>query len=437
MAPSMVKKYIPAARTQTISKPDFFFSFLFLCGLYTGVFFYFTDRLFIPFFICGLIAPYFILKNINSIRLPYLIPLIYIYAVTMVGMVFAPDALGQFFERFKGITHLIYSTSVALLFFINMRKWKPELVSKLFMGFVLFILVGTMLEVYTPFKYLSDEFRHSVFRSGVYEADMRDLILYGQIRPKLFTSEPSHVAKFYTLSLFVWFALSKHSWRYLIYFLFAALGFAVIRSPIIVLSLPLALAIEIFLRKSINLSSIVTKEKPVIKGSLAVLIIISILLLTVALNTILVHRVRTVIAGTDGSFAGRIIGPALIALNTVKEFPIWGAGITGKEAISDVIFDSFWAVGVRRDDPYAAGCNFLMLFICYYGILGGGLFIVGFIALLRRLKIGNGMFVTLSIIIFSQTMGAFVGLRTWGYIFIILLVASYSNYCAKTAKGAE
>jgi hypothetical protein len=46
------------------------------------------------------------------------------------------------------------------------------------------------------------------------------------------------------------------------------------------------------------------------------------------------------------------------------------------------------------------------------------------------------MFVMLSIIIFSQTMGAFVGLRTWGYIFIILLVASYSNHEAKTSRKA-
>jgi hypothetical protein len=135
-----------------------------------------------------------------------------------------------------------------------------------------------------------------------------------------------------------------------------------------------------------------------------------------------------VIDGTDGSFAGRITGPALIALSTVKKYPFWGAGITGKEAIADVIFDSFWAVGVRRDDAYAAGSNFLALFISYYGLLGGVLFVVGFIVLLRRLGVGNKMFVALTILIFSQTMGAFVGLRTWGYIFIVALVASYFQY---------
>lgn len=434
MAPSMMQEDIPITCTKNISKLDFLFSVLFLCGLYTGIFVYFSERLFIPFVICGVTAPYFLFKNRYDLNLSYFTPLIYLYAVTMAGMVFAPEVFEVFFERFKGLVHLIYSSSIGLLFFINMRKWKPELVSKLFMGFVIFILIGTILEVYTPFKGLSDEFRHWVYQRGVYEVDFRDMTVYGHIRPKLFTSEPSHVAKFYIFSLFVWFALSKNNWRYLIYIFFMGAGFVMIRSPIIVLSIPLALVVEIFLRKSINLSSIVTKKKPVIRGTLVVLIIISGLLFTVALNTILAPRIRTMIAGTDGSFAGRITGPALMALNTVKKYPLWGAGITGKEAIADVIFDSYWDVGVIRKDAYAAGCNFLMLFISYYGILGGGLFLVGFIVLLRQLKIGNGMFVTLSILIFSQTMGAFVGLRVWGYVFIILLIAHYPRYYVNSEK---
>jgi hypothetical protein len=302
------------------------------------------------------------------------------------------------------------------------------------MGFVIFILIGATLEIYTPLEYLSDKFRHSVFRNGIYEADIRDIIVYGQIRPKLFTSEPSHLAKFFVLSLFVWFALSRHKWRYLIYLIITAGGFVLIRSPIIILSLPLSLTVEIFLRKNINLNNIITKGGPVAKKTFVALMIISTLLITVSANTIFIHRVRNAISGVDESFAGRITGPALVALNTVKEYPIWGAGITGKEAIAGVIFDSYLAVGVRKNDVYAAGCNFLMLFISYYGIVGGGLFIAGFIAFLRQLKIRNGMFIMLSIVIFSQTMGSFVGLRTWGYIYIILLAANCSKFYVKTSR---
>ena len=433
IAPSLVKKGISATKKKGISNLDFLITFVFLCGLYTGIFFYFTDNLFIPFVICGLVAPYFLIKNIHNIRLSYLSSLIFIYAITMLGMAFSPEASEQFFERFKGFVQLIYSTSVGLLLFINMQKFQPKFISKLFMWFAILILVGTTLEVYTPFKYLSDEFRHFVFRTYIYESDIRDIVVYGLIRPKLFTSEPSHVAKFFLLSIFVWFSLSKQNWRYTIYIILNALGFVLIRSPIIVLCVPLAVIVEIFLRKSINLSSLFTKKKPVIKFSFAVLIIISILLILVSAVTILAPRIREVIEGKDGSFAGRITGPMLIAYSSVEEYPIWGVGITGKEAIYDVIIDSFFIVGRRESENFDAGCNFLMLFISYYGILGGSLFIVGLIALIKRLKIKNGMFVTLSIVIFSQTMGGFVGLRTWGYIFIILLVARYSNYSAKNS----
>ena len=170
-------------------------------------------------------------------------------------MVFAPGPYEFFFERFKGIIQLIYSSSIALLFFINIRRWDVKSVSRLFLGFFIFILIGTALEVYTPFKHLSDEFRHMVFRWGLYEADMRDLYTYGKVRPKLFTSEPSSVASFYVLSLFVWFSLSENNRRYLLYLFFITLGLFLIRSPIIILSIPLALAVEIFLRNDINVSS--------------------------------------------------------------------------------------------------------------------------------------------------------------------------------------
>ena len=410
---------------EDVSRLDIFFSILFLSGLYTALFLYFSDRLFIPYIICGLSAIYFLIRNRNIIDFSYFLPLLYLYIISGAGMVFVPGSYEYFFERFKGLVQLIYSSSIALLFFIHMRKWRPEAVSKLFFGFMLFILIGTALEVYTPFKYLSDEFRHMVFRWGLYESDLRDLYTYGQIRPKLFTSEPSHVAKFYILSLFVWFALSESKKRYFIYLFFISAGLILIRSPIIALSIPLALAVEIFLRNGLNLTDILNRRRPLERGSLAVFIIISVLFLSIALNTILASRVHTMIIGADESFASRIIGPALIAFDTIKEYPFWGTGITGKEAAAEIIFNAYWRIGYKINRVHDANTNFLSLFISYYGVLGGLLFVAGLRYLVKRLEIEKGIFITCTILLFSQTMGAFVGLRTWGYIFIVLLVANH------------
>jgi len=410
---------------ENISKPDIFFSILFLSGLYTGVFLYISDNWFIPYFICGLSAIYFLIRNAHRLSFYCFMPLIYLYLITAVGMVFAPAPFEFFFERFKGFIQIMYSSSIGLLFFIHMRRWNNTAVSRLFMGFLIIIAAGATLEVFTKFKYLSDEFRHMVFRWGLYEADLRDLYTYGQIRPKLFTSEPSHVAKFYILSLFVWFALSENKKRYVLYLFFISTGLILIRSPIIILSIPLALTVEIFFRKNIDFTSFRDKERPFIGKSLMALIFISIIFLSFALNTILAERVSKIIAGTDQSFALRISGPAVIAFDTIKQHPLWGAGIAGKEPISDIIFDAYRKIGFKIYSVYSANANFLSLFISYYGLLGGLLFIGGFISLVRRLEIKGGIFIALTILIFSQTMGAFVSLMTWGYICTILLVASH------------
>jgi hypothetical protein len=410
---------------ENISKLDIFFSILFLSGLYTGIFLYISDNLFIPYFICGLSAIYFIIKNAQSISAYYFIPIIVLYLITVAGMVFAPAPLAYFLERFKGLIQIMYSSSIGLLFFIHMRRWNNSAIARLFMGFLILIAAGAALEVFTKFKYLSDEFRHMVFRWGLYEADLRDLYTYGQIRPKLFTSEPSHVAKFYILSLFVWFALSESKKRYSVYLFFISIGLILIRSPIIILSIPLALTVEIFFRNRSGINNILNKYSPLNRGNILILTIISILFLSIGLNTILSGRIQKMIIGPDESFALRIVGPALIAIDTIKEYPLWGTGITGKEAASEIIFDAYWRIGYRITRVHDANVNFLSLFISYYGLLGGLLFIAGFIFLVRRLEIKGGIFITLTILLFSQTMGAFVGLRTWGYIFIILLVASY------------
>jgi hypothetical protein len=409
---------------ENISKPDIFFSILFLSGLYTGVFLYISDNLFIPYFICGLSAIYFLIRNAHRLSFYCFMPLIYLYLITAVGMVFAPAPFEFFFERFKGFIQIMYSSSIGLLFFIHMRRWNNTAVSRLFMGFLIIIVAGATLEVFTKFKYLSDEFRHMVFRWGLYEADLRDLYTYGQIRPKLFTSEPSHVAKFYVLSLFVWFALSENKKRYVLYLFFISAGLVLIRSPIIILSIPLALAVEIFFRNRPVLNTILSRYSPLNRGNILILSVIFIFFLSIGLNTILSGRVQKIIIGPDESFALRVVGPALIAIDTIKEYPLWGTGITGKEAASEIIFDAYWRIGYRINRVYDANINFLSLFISYYGLLGGLLFIGGFIFLVGRLEIKGGMFIALTILLFSQTMGAFVGLRTWGYIFIILLVAS-------------
>src|SRR2546423_1727036 len=67
------------------------------------------------------------------------------------------------------------------------------------LSFCLCIIVGCAIEPWAGLRPLSDKVRALVYdASVVYDSDRRDEILYGRVRPKLFTSEPSAVTFAYT-----------------------------------------------------------------------------------------------------------------------------------------------------------------------------------------------------------------------------------------------
>ena len=69
-------------------------------------------------------------------------------------------------------------------------------------GLVLLTIVVAFL-VWGMLRPLSDFVRGKLYNNGyIYDADIRDEILYGRVRPKLFTSEPSAVTFAWSTSRF-------------------------------------------------------------------------------------------------------------------------------------------------------------------------------------------------------------------------------------------
>lgn len=82
--------------------------------------------------------------------------------------------------------------------------------------------MGCILETYGGLQPLSDRVRGYFYQfDSVYIADRRDELIYGRIRPKLFTPEPSALTFAYTHLSSVWVIVSCWRFKYLIY---AALG---------------------------------------------------------------------------------------------------------------------------------------------------------------------------------------------------------------------
>ena len=269
-----------------------------------------------------------------------------------------------------------------------------------------------------------------MFREGVYDNPYRDYAQFGMIRPKLFTSEPSHVAKFFLFSVTMWLALTQKRKKYLKFIAMTVFAFFLIRSPIVLLAVPSALLLFVYLdyggvRNLLRSAGIEGKFKLSILGiSLGIGLI-------VAFQTILAPRLRLIMTGRDTSFIARILAPPVVTYHTLKNSPFFGAGVAGKEAIMTEITTTFISFGMlqntrrrqSRDNLINQIANVFWLHWIYFGLIGGILAAYMLGRLMKNLGVKHYILCTTLILMFSQTMGAYVGARIWTFAFTIFLVS--------------
>ncbi len=150
--------------------------------------------------------------------------------------------------------------------------------------------------------------------------------------------------------------------------------------------------------------------------------------LYVALTTVLSERLDVILAGSDDSFTIRVIAPIKIAWETITRYPIFGAGIGGREAIIDILLQTYLPIVMRIDIIYnrllVGITSVFWLHWIFFGLVGGSLALLAIVKLMRCLSGGPLMFPAIVILGFSHTMGAYVGPRYWS-IFFIVLAATY------------
>jgi hypothetical protein len=307
--------------------------------------------------------------------------------------------------------------------FMEVSRWSRDQIARIFLIASALILIGSYLESYTPFGHISDVVRRAVFQTGVYAADQRDILLFGRVRPKLFTSEPSHLAKFFLLSVTIWLSLTRTRHKYLAYGLMGAVGLYLIRSPIVILVAATAGVVRVYLDMPGITRTVLgryVRPKLVLVGMASALA----LLVALAGVTILAARLDRVISGADESFLLRIAAPAVIAGETMAHHPLFGVGIGGNEALVNEMQSAFTDLGIeteRFDDVTEKLFNVFWMHWIYFGALGGvvAILLMGLYA--RNVGARNYAFVVFMTLIFSQTMGGYNGIRNWSYFMLILV----------------
>ncbi|MEO6065523.1 MAG: hypothetical protein ABIP49_07090, partial [Lysobacterales bacterium] len=210
---------------------------LFLLGLYLGVSLQITSTIPLTCAPSGFAGLILLWRRRDQIEPAHLAGLFGVLALYLASILSASDY--TFLEkRFTGLVQLAYSLVIGYALFITLVHGERSQIARILLGFCLFIIVGCLLENYGGLRGISDAVRERIHQSdAVYDADLRDELLYGRIRPKLFTSEPSAVTFAFTQYGSAWLVISPWRHKHFAFLGLMACGLLIMRGPTLVLML--------------------------------------------------------------------------------------------------------------------------------------------------------------------------------------------------------
>src|SRR5262249_33936829 len=180
--------------------------------------------------------------SITAKALGWFILVVVLYAASMVS---ATD-ISYLSRRTNGLIQLTYSLTIGYALFLTVTQATRNQIATLFLAFALVIAIGCLLETYGGLRPISDAVRKVIYSRGVYENDLRDLILYNRVRPKFFASEPSSVTFLYALLCFLWMVISRWRWKLAFYVGLVGFGLFAMPGPTLLLMLVLVLPYMLF-----------------------------------------------------------------------------------------------------------------------------------------------------------------------------------------------
>lgn len=392
---------------------------IFFIGIYLGVMIQVTPKIPFPAAPAGLAGMILLWRRRDRIVPTHLAGLLGVVVLYLAASLSATD-IGYLTKRFTGLVQLTYSLVIGYAMFLTILQASRRQMANMFLGFAIFILIGSLLETYTGLSAISDAVRKKIYDSGIYDSDLRDQILYGKVRPKLFTSEPSAVTFGYTFFIFAWFMVTPRQRKLLWFLLLLGAGLVAMPGPTLLLALLLLPPYYLF----------VLPETPPIGRfghgyRLAIIFFGGILLVIFAMvgATVFSERLSQITNGNDPSFFYRVIGPALVAFAVIQHFPWAGAGLTGESFITDLVMNVFvssphFSAGWRISKISEVLTNYFWLHWIYLGFVWGVAVFVGLTAWFRMLGIPSVVFCWVVWVVFGQASGAYVAPKTWVVLFL-------------------
>ncbi len=407
---------------------------IYLLGLYLGVSLDISTKVPLTCAPSGVAGLIMLWRRRDQIAARHLAGLLMVVTVYLCSVLAASD-YAFLSKRFTGLLQLTYSLVIAYAMFLTLVQGERQQIAGVLLVFCLAIIIGCLLETYAGLRPLSDAVRTKLYRMDeVYDADLRDQVLYGRIRPKLFTSEPSAVTFAYTHYCSLWLVLSPWRWKLPAYFGLMGLALVVLPGPTLVLMLLLTAPFLVFLAGSRP------GRRPSIARTAGALGLSALLigLAAVGGSIFFAERLDELANGRDASFFYRFTGPMLVAFNIFHHHPWAGAGLTGEPFIADEVinvymnspsFQSAWRI-TRIADVLT---NYVWLHWIYLGLVWGVICAVAISVWLRMLGVPSVLYCWAVWAILGQASGAYVGPKTWS-VMLIAAAASILQVGARTDR---
>ena len=414
---------------------------IFLLGLYTNYTIYLSPKVPFPSAPSGIAGVLLLWRRRADIKPAALVGLVTVLFIYLAAILCAPN-WAFLPRRLNGLIQLSYSLVIGYALFMTVTKASRRQMSGLFLGAAVLILIGCLLETYGGFRPVSDAVRSFLYKRGLYENDLRDLLLYRQVRPKFFASEPASVTFCFSLFTFIWFVLSRWRWKLALYIVLIAVGVLAMPGPTLLLMLLLVLPYMLFLASRQAGRLRVAKMLKV-----AVIAVFFLTAFAILAQTLYPKRFEEVTSGNDPSFFYRVRGPAMAGLDTMLNFPLAGAGLTGEPFIEKRVINVY-----ARSPAYSVGweivspatelvINYFWLHWVYLGLVFGILAAAAVTVWLIKLGVSSAAFCWMVWAILGQASGAYVGPTCWAVLFlsaaatVLYLRPDVPNYAAARARS--
>jgi len=320
-------------------------------------------------------------------------------------------------------TALLCASIVAGLgVFLELRTWPRRTLDVLLLSCVSIVLVLGALEAFTAFDRVSISVRETLYSADgqfLYSSDDRDMFFYGVVRPKIFTQEPSHPAKFLAFGITAWFLISQRARTLGTALFLFGVALYVLRSPTLFVGPVLAIFLGVLggdsrgsdMRLGLRLAALV-------------LCVVATVTLPSWIGIVPTPRAQDIASGADTSTVIRLVGPIEIAGEILREQPLFGAGIGGKEYAWDAlasVYANYPGITSQRFllVPDSGWGNAFFQFVAYCGVIGSLVFLWWVAQLSKQLIGADWVSMLFAFFLIFNMDGAFNTARPWVYFFLI------------------